>query len=186
MAKATDGLAFGTHGTAGFKGYRPCRRPLSWAPPGDGLKTAKHHLNPGSNLAKNPPPQRAEVTSLKPLKEKKQAPARGQKTGRNLARTHPERQPPGNKLKTAKHHLNPGSKEKKQAPARGQKTGRNLARAHPERQPPGDGLKTAKHHLNPGSNLAKNPPPQRAEVTSLKPLKERNRPQHVDRKRNAT
>ena len=161
-------------------------------PPGDGLKTAKHHLNPGSNLAKNRPPQRAEVTSLKPLKEKKQAPARGQKTGRNLARTHPERQPPGDGLKTAKHHLNPGSnlaknpppqraevtslkplKEKKQAPARGQKTGRNLARAHPERQPPGDGLKTAKHHLNPGSNLAKNPPPQRAEVTSLKPLKEK-------------
>ena len=175
-----------------FKGYRPCRRPLSWAPPGDGFKTAKHHLNPGSNLAKNPPPQRAEVTSLKPLKEKKQAPARGQKTGRNLARTHPERQPPGDGLKTAKHHLNPGSnlaknpppqraevtslkplKEKKQAPARGQKTGRNLARTHPERQPPGDGFKTAKHHLNPGSNLAKNPPPQRAEVTSLKPLKEK-------------
>ena len=160
-------------------------------PPGDGLKTAKHHLNPGSNLAKNPPPQRAEVTSLKPLKENKQAPARRQKTGRNLARAHPERQPPGDGLKTAKHHLNPGSnlaknppqraevtslkplKEKKQAPARRQKTGRNLARAHPERQPPGDGLKTAKHHLNPGSNLAKNPPPQRAEVTSLKPLKEK-------------
>ena len=161
-------------------------------PPGDGLKTAKHHLNPGSNLAKNPPPQRAEVTSLKPLKEKKQAPARRQKTGRNLARAHPERQPPGDGFKTAKHHLNPGSnlaknpppqraevtslkplKEKKQAPARRQKTGRNLARAHPERQPPGDGLKTAKHHLNPGSNLAKNPPPQRAEVTSLKPLKEK-------------
>ena len=161
-------------------------------PPGDGLKTAKHHLNPASNLAKNPPPQRAEVTSLKPLKEKKQAPARGQKTGRNLARTHPERQPPGDGLKTAKHHLNPASnlaknpppqraevtslkplKEKKQAPARRQKTGRNLARTHPERQPPGDGLKTAKHHLNPASNLAKNPPPQRAEVTSLKPLKEK-------------
>ena len=161
-------------------------------PPGDGLKTAKHHLNPGSNLAKNPPPQRGEVTSLKPLKEKKQAPARGQKTRRNLAQTHPERQPPGDGLKTAKHHLNPGSnlaknpppqrgevtslkplKEKKQAPARGQKTRRNLAQTDPERQPPGDGLKTAKHHLNPGSNLAKNPPPQRGEVTSLKPLKEK-------------
>ena len=24
--------------------------------PGDGLKTAKHHLNPGSNLAKKPSP----------------------------------------------------------------------------------------------------------------------------------
>ena len=161
-------------------------------PPGDGLKTAKHHLNPGSNLAKNPPPHRGEVTSLKPLKEKKQAPARRQKTRRNLARTHPERQPPGDGLKTAKHHLNPGSnlaknppphrgevtslkplKEKKQAPARRQKTRRNLARTHPERQPPGDGLKTAKHHLNPGSNLAKNPPPHRGEVTSLKPLKEK-------------
>ena len=160
--------------------------------PGDGLKTAKHHLNPGSNLAKNPPPQRGEVTSLKPLKEKKQAPARKQKTRRNLARTHPERQPPGHGLKTAKHHLNPDSnlaknpppqrgevtslkplKDKKQAPARGQKTRRNLAQTHPERQPPGDGLKTAKHHLNPGSNLAKNPPPQRGEVTSLKPLKEK-------------
>ena len=161
-------------------------------PPGDGLKTAKHHPNPGSNLAKNPPPHRGEVTSLKPLKEKKQAPARRQKTRRNLARTHPERQPPGDGLKTAKHHLNPGSnlaknppphrgevtslkplKEKKQAPARRQKTRRSLARTHPERQPPGDGLKTAKHHLNPGSNLAKNPPPHRGEVTSLKPLKEK-------------
>ena len=64
-------------------------------PPGDGLKTAKHHLNPDANIAKNPPPQRGEVTSLKPLKEKKQAPARRQKTRRNLARTHPEQQPPG-------------------------------------------------------------------------------------------
>ena len=161
-------------------------------PPGDGLKTAKHHLNPSSNLAKNLPPQRAEVTSLKPLKEKKQAPARRQKTRRNLAPTHPKRQPPGDGLKTAKHHLNPGSnlaknpppqraevtslqplKEKKQAPARRQKTRRNLAQAHPKRHPPGDGLKTAKHHLNPSSNLAKNRPPQRAEVTSLKPLKEK-------------
>ena len=70
-------------------------------PPGDGLKTAKHHLNPGSNLAKNPPPQRAEVTSLNPLKEKKQAPARRQKTRRHLAGTHPERQPPSDGLKTA-------------------------------------------------------------------------------------
>ena len=118
------------------------------------------------------------MTSLKPLKEKKQAPARRQKTQRNLARTHPTRQPPGNGLKTAKHHLNPDSnlaknpppqrgevtslkplKEKKQAPARRQKTRRNLARTHPEQQPPGDGLKTAKHHLNPGSNLAKKPSP---------------------------
>ena len=90
---------------------------------------SKHHLNPDANPAKNPPPQRAEVTSLKPLKEKKQAPARGQKTQRNLAQT------------------------------------------RPKQQPPGDGLKTAKHHLNPDANPAKNPPPQRAEVTSLKPLK---------------
>ena len=161
-------------------------------PPGGGLKTAKHHLNPGSNLAKNPPPQRAEVRSLKPLKEKKQAPARRQKTQRNLARAHPERQPPGDGLKTAKHHLNPDAnpaknpppqraevtslkpiKEKKQAPARGQKTQRNLAQTRPKQQPPGDGLKTAKHHLNPDANPAKNPPPQRAEVTSLKPIKEK-------------
>ena len=68
--------------------------------------------------------------------------------------------------------LNP-LKEKKQAPARNHKTRRHLARTHPERQPPSDGLKTAKHHLNPGSNLAKNHPPQRAEVTSLNPLKEK-------------
>ena len=161
-------------------------------PPGDGLKTAKHHLNPDANIAKNPPPQRGEVTSLKPVKEKKQAPARRQKTRRNLARTHPEQQPPGDGLKTAKHHLNPDAniaknlppqrgevtslnplKEKKQAPARRQKTRRNLARTHPEQQPPGDGLKTAKHHLNPDANIAKNPPPQRGEVTSLNPLKEK-------------
>ena len=207
------------HGTAGFKGYRRCRRPLSWAiwfkswwcltgpstwtqnatqpspdtpKTGDRLKTAKHHLNPDANPAKNPPPQRAEVTSLKPIKEKKQAPARGHKTQRNLAQTRPKQQPPGDRLKTAKHHLNPDAnpaknpppqraevtslkpiKEKKQAPARGHKTQRNLAQTRPKQQPPGDRLKTAKHHLNPDANPAKNPPPQRAEVTSLKPIKEK-------------
>ena len=64
-------------------------------------------------------------------------------------------------------------KEKKQAPARGHKTQRNLAQTRPKQQPPGDRLKTAKHHLNPDANPAKNPPPQRGEVTSLKPLKEK-------------
>ena len=171
--------------------HAPQTRPKQ-QPPGDGLKTAKHHLNPDANPAKNPPPQRAEVTSLKPIKEKKQAPARGQKTRRNLVQTRPKQQPPGDGLKTAKHHLNPDAnpaknpppqraevtslkplKEKKQAPARGQKTQRNLAQTRPKQQPPGDGLKTAKHHLNPDANPAKNPPPQRAEVTSLKPLKEK-------------
>ena len=162
-------------------------------PPGDGLKTAKHHLNPDANPAKNPPPQGCEVTSLKPIKEKNQAPARGQKTQRNLAQPHPKQQPPGDGLKTAKHHLNPDAnpaknpppqgcevtslkplKEKKQAPARGHKTQRNLAQTRPKQQPPGDGLKTAKHHLNPDANPAKNPPPQGFEVTSLKPIKEKN------------
>ena len=160
-------------------------------PPGDRLKTAKHHLNPDANPAKKPPPQRAEVTSLKPIKEKKQAPARGHRTQRNLAQTRPKQQPPGDRLKTSKHHLNPDAnpakkpppqraevtslkplKEKKQAPARGHKTQRNLAQTRPKQQPPGDRLKTSKHHLNPDANPAKNPPPQRAEVTSLKPLKE--------------
>ena len=130
------------------------------------------------------------MTSLKPLKEKKQAPARGHKTQRNLAQTRPKQQPPGDRLKTSKHHLNPDAnppkkpppqraevtslkplKEKKQAPARGHKTQRNLAQTRPKQQPPGDRLKTAKHHINPDANLAKNPPPQRAEVTSLKPPK---------------
>ena len=162
-------------------------------PPGDELKTAKHHLNPDANPAKKAPPQGCEVTSLKPIKEKNQAPARGQKTQRNLAQPHPKQQPPGDGLKTAKHHLNPDAnpaknpppqgcevtslkplKEKKQAPARGHKTQRNLAQTHPKQQPPGDGLKTAKHHLNPDANPAKNPPPQGCEVTSLKPLKEKN------------
>ena len=150
------------HGTAGFKGYRPCRRPLSnlaqtrpQQPPGDRLKTSKHHLNPDANPPKKPPPQRAEVTSLKPLKEKKQAPARGHKTQRNLAQTRPKQQPPGDRLKTSKHHLNPDAnpaknpppqraevtslkpiKDKKQAPARGHKTQRNLAQTRPKRQPP--------------------------------------------------
>ena len=161
-------------------------------PPGHALKTAKHHLNPDANPAKNPPPQGAEVTSLKPLKEKKQAPAPGQKTQRNLVQTRPKQQPPGHALKTAKHHLNPDAnpaknpppqggevtslkplKEKKQAPAPGQKTQRNLVQTRPKQQPPGHALKTAKHHLNPDANPAKNPPPQGAEVTSLKPLKEK-------------
>ena len=162
-------------------------------PPGHALKTAKHHLNPDANPAKNPPPQGGEVTSLKPLKEKKQAPAPGQKTQRNLVQTRPKQQPPGHALKTAKHHLNPDAnpaknppprggevtslkplKEKKQAPARGHKTQRNLVQTRPKQQPPGDGLKTTKHHLNPDANPAKNPPPQSCEVTSLKPIKEKN------------
>ena len=62
---------------------------------------------------------------------------------------------------------------KKPSPARGHKTQRNLAQTRPKQQPPGDRLKTAKHHLNPDANPAKNPPPQRGEVTSLKPLKEK-------------
>ena len=165
----------------------PKRQPL-----GDGLKTAKHHLNPASDEAKNPPPQRAEIAPLEPLKEKRQAPFRRQKTSRNLARTNPKRQPLGDGLKTAKHHLNPASdeaknpppqraeiapleplKEKRQAPFRRQKTSRNLARTNPKRQPLGDGFKTAKHHLNPASDEAKNPPPQRAEIAPLEPLKEK-------------
>ena len=167
------------------------RRPKP-QPPGDRLKTSKHHLNPDANPAKNPPPQRAEVTSLKPIKEKEQAPARGHKTQRNLAQRRPKQQPPGDRLKTSKHHLNPDAnpaknpppqraevtslkpiKEKEQAPARGHKTQRNLAQRRPKQQPPGDRLKTSKHHLNPDANPAKNPPPQRAEVTSLKPTKEK-------------
>ena len=157
---------------------------------GDGLKTAKHHLNPASDEAKNRPPQRAELAPLEPLKEKRQAPVPRQKTSRNLARTNPKRQPLGDGLKTAKHHLNPASdeaknrppqraelapleplKEKRQAPVRRQKTSRNLARTNPKRQPLGDGLKTAKHHLNPASDEAKNRPPQRAELAPLEPLK---------------
>ena len=58
------------------------------------------------------------MTSLKPIKEKKQAPARGHKTQRNLAQTRPKQQPPGDRLKTAKHHLNPDANPaKKPSPA---------------------------------------------------------------------
>ena len=184
------------------KRQAPVRRQKTWPnlartnpkrqPLGDALKTAKHHLNPGSNQAKNRPSQRGEVAALEPLKEKRQAPVRRQKTWRNLARTNPKRQPLGDALKTAKHHLNPGSnqaknrpsqrgevaaleplKEKRQAPVRRQKTWPNLARTNPKRQPLGDALKTAKHHLNPGSNQAKNRPSQRGEVAALEPLKEK-------------
>ena len=143
------------------------------------------------------------MTSLKPIKEKEQAPARGHKTQRNLAQRRRKQQPPGDRLKTSKHHhhLNPDAnpaknppsqraevtslklKEKEQAPARGHKTQRNLAQRRPKQQPPGDRLKTSKHHLNPDAN-PENPPPQRAKVTSLKPIKEKL--QHVDTKRNAT
>ena len=154
------------------KKQAPVRRQKTWRnlartnpkrqPLGDGSKTAKHHhLNPGSDEAKNRPSQRAEVTPLEPLKEKKQAPVRRQKTWRNLARTNPRQQPLGDGSKTAKHHLNPGSDEaknrpsqdgevtpleplngKKQAPVRRQKTWRNLARTNPKRQPLGDACKT--------------------------------------------
>ena len=151
-------------------------------PPGDGLKTAKHHLNPDANPAKNPPPQGCEVTSLKPIKEKNQAPARGQKTQRNLAQPHPKQQPPGDGLKTAKHHLNPDAnpaknpppqgcevtslkplKEKKQAPARGHKTQRNLAQTRPK-QAPARGQKTQR-------NLAQPHPKQQPPGDGLKTAK---------------
>ena len=92
-------------------------------PPGDRLKTAKHHLNPDANPAKKPPPQRAEVTSLKPIKEKEQAPARGHKTQRNLAQRRPKQQPPGDRLKTSKHHLNPDANPAKNPPPKNGKKG---------------------------------------------------------------
>ena len=56
------------------------------------------------------------MAPLEPLKEKRQAPVRRQKTSRNLARTNPKRQPLGDGLKTAKHHLNPASDEAKNRP----------------------------------------------------------------------
>ena len=87
-------------------------------PPGDRLKTSKHHLNPDANPAKNPPPQRAEVTSLKPIKDKKQAPARGHKTQRNLDQTRPKQQPPGDRLKNIQTPPKSGRKPtKKTSPA---------------------------------------------------------------------
>ena len=174
-------------------------------PPGHGFKTAKHHLNPDANPAKKPSPAGWRSDKSETPKGQETAPAPGQKTQRNLVQTRPKQQPPGHGLKTAKHHLNPDAnpaknpppqggevtslkplKDKKQAPAPGQKTQRNLVQTRPKQQPPGHGLKTAKHHLNPDANPAENPPLQGGEVTSLKPLRRRNRPQHLDRKRNAT
>ena len=191
---STEGLRQG-HGppwswpAPGFKGYRPCRRPLRRA---IRLKTAKHHLNPVSGEAKNGHSQGCEVAPLEPLKEKKKAPVRRQKTWHNLARTNPKRQPLGNGSETAKHHLNPVSgeaknghsqggevapleplKEKKKAPVRRQKTWHNLARTNPKRQPLGNGSETAKHHLNPVSGEAKNGHSQGGEVAPLEPLKEK-------------
>ena len=125
-------------------------RNLAWTnakrqPIGNGCETAKHNLNPSSGEAKNGHSQGCEVAFLEPLKEKKRAPVRRQKTWRNLARTNAKRQPLGNGCETAKHHLNPSSgeaknghsqgcevapleplKEKKRAPIRRQKTWRNL------------------------------------------------------------
>ena len=126
-------------------------RNLAWTnakrqPLGNGCETAKHHLNPSSGEAKNGNSQGCEVAPLEPLKEKKRAPVRRQKTWRNLASTNAKRQPLGNGCETAKHHLNPSSgeaknghsqgcevapleplKEKKRTPVRTQKTWRNLA-----------------------------------------------------------
>ena len=164
----------------------PKRQPL-----GNGSETAKHHLNPVSGEAKNGHSQGCEVAPLEPLKEKKKAPVRRQKTWHNLARTNPKRQPLGNGSETAKHHLNPVSgaknghsqgcevapleplKEKKKAPVRRQKTWHNLARTNPKRQPLGNGSETAKHHLNPVSGEAKNGHSQGCEVAPLEPLKEK-------------
>ena len=74
------------------------------------------------------PPQRGEVTSLKPIKEKKQAPARGQKTQRNLVQTRPKPQP---------------------APLRTQKTSRSLPRTTPRPQ--------LLHNGSPQSNTTASP-----------------------------
>ena len=76
-------------------------RNLAWTnakrqPFGNGSETAKHHLNPSSGEAENAHSQRAEVAPLDPLKEKKKAPVRRQKTWRNLAWTNAKRQPLGN------------------------------------------------------------------------------------------
>ena len=56
---------------------------------------------------------------LEPLKEKKKAPVRRQKTCRNLAWTKAKRQPLDNGCETAKHHLNPSSGEAKNGPSQG-------------------------------------------------------------------
>ena len=69
--------------------------------------------------AKNGHSQGCEVAPLEPLKEKKRAPVRRQKTWRNLAWTNAKRQPLGNGCETAKHHLNPSSGEAKNGHSQG-------------------------------------------------------------------
>ena len=94
---------------------RTQRQPL-----GNGSETAEHHLNPGSGKAKNYHSPGAEVAPLEPLKEKKRAPVRRQKTWGNLTSTNAQGPPFGNGSETAKHHLNPNSgKAKKRSVARG-------------------------------------------------------------------
>ena len=150
------GVRSGTFGAPQGEEKTPVRRQKTWRnlawtnakrqPLGNGCETAKHHLNPSSGEAKNGHSQGCEVAPLEPLKEKKRAPVRRQKTWRNLAWTNAKRQPLGNGCETAKHHLNPSSgeaknghsqgcevapleplKEKKRALVRRQKTWRNLA-----------------------------------------------------------
>ena len=75
-------------------------------------ETAKHHLNPNASEAKNGHSQVAEVATVT-LAEKKRAPVRRQKTGRNLACANAEWQPLRTRSETAKHHLNPSSGEAK-------------------------------------------------------------------------
>ena len=88
------------HGTAGFKGYRPCRRPLSI---GGKFFFSKQD---GSETAPLEPPK--EKTT-----EKKRAPVRRPKTWRNLAWTIAKMQLLGHGCETTKHHLNPSSGEAK-------------------------------------------------------------------------
>ena len=193
----------------------PVRRHKTWRnragtnakrePLGNGSETAKRQLNPSSGTAKNGPSRAAEVAPLEPLKEKKRAPGRRQKTWRNRAGTNAKREPLGNGSETAKRHLNPRSgtaknghaqaaevaplkplKEKKRAPVRRQKTWRNRAGTNAKREPLGNGSETAKHHLNPSSGTAKNGHAQAAEVAPLKPLKEKKRAPVRTQKRDAT
>ena len=117
------GVRSGTFGTP--KGKEKRKEPQYVAtnaqrqPLGNGSETAKHHLNPSSGEAKNGPSQGCEVAPLEPLKEKKRAPVRRQKTWRNLAWTNAKRQPIGNGCETAKHNLNPSSGEAKNGHSQG-------------------------------------------------------------------
>ena len=126
-----------------FKGYRPCRRPLSI---GGSFFFSKQD---GSETAPLEPPK--EKTT-----EKKRAPVRRPKTWHNLAWTIAKMQLLGHGCETTKHHLNPSSGEAKNNTFGGPET----ALLEPLKEKKGAPVRRPKNVAQPSLDKRKNVAPR--------------------------